>query len=191
MPDQMSASTETFRRDEPCGIENCRSKRFYEEGGLFYCKRGHLQHSNPQTQEDDDDFGTQGRKTKQKKEAEEKVSKIYRGPQALELFLQAFQLILWKQCYTLINNMSLPQEFEDVVKGLWALRLDKIDLGTEEVILHSSQETSKLEADSQGNHGKERLSRTKPVPSLIDSLATCYLGMVILRLPISLSDLHQ
>ncbi|KAL8761489.1 MAG: hypothetical protein Q9184_002399 [Pyrenodesmia sp. 2 TL-2023] len=149
--------------------------------------------TNPQIQGDDDGFGTQGRKTKQKKEAEEKVSKIkvYRGPQALELYLQSLQFILWKQCYTLIYNMGLPQEFEDVVKGLWALRLDKIDLGTEEAILHSSQETSRLEMDSQGGRGKERLSRTKPVPSLIDSLATCYLGIVILRLPISLGDLHQ
>ncbi|KAL8903727.1 MAG: hypothetical protein Q9207_003745 [Kuettlingeria erythrocarpa] len=148
--------------------------------------------SNPQTQEDDDDFGTQGRKTKQKKEAEEKVSKIYRGPQARDLFLQAFQLILWKQCYTLIQSIGLPRELEEVVKGLWALRLDTIDLGTEETTLHSSQDTTKPQTDSQGDHeGRARLSRTKPMPSLIDSLATCYLGMVILRLPFSLGDVHR
>lgn len=116
---------------------------------------------------------------------------VYRGSQALELFLQSFQFILWKQCYTLIHTMGLPQDFEDVVKGLWALRLDKIDFGTGESILHSSQDTTKLETHGQEVGGKERLSRTKPVPSLLDSLATCYLGIVILHLPISLGDLHQ
>ncbi|KAL9058873.1 MAG: hypothetical protein Q9206_001727 [Seirophora lacunosa] len=205
----MSAPTEYFRRDEPCGIENCRSKRFYDEDGYIYCRRGHLQHvkeeggfganivnarsqSNQQTQEDDDDFGTQGRKIKQKKEPEQKVSKIYRGSKALELYLQAYQFILWKQCHTLIHSLGFPPELEVVVKDLWSLQFRRIGIGDEESDLHSSQETSKPETRDHGNHeGKKRLSRSKAVPRLIDSLGHCYLGMILLRLPISLGDLHR
>ncbi|KAL9594296.1 MAG: hypothetical protein Q9179_005467 [Wetmoreana sp. 5 TL-2023] len=70
----MSARIQYRRGREPCGIENCRSKQFYEENGLIFCKEGHLQHPNQQTQEDEDDFGTHGRKTRQKRKIEEKVS---------------------------------------------------------------------------------------------------------------------
>lgn len=110
--------------------------------------------------------------------------------------MQAYQLILWKQCYVLINSIGLPAELEVVVKDLWSLRLQllrqKIDTGSNEPILYSSQETSTPESGGQGNRkGKKRLPRSKAIPNLIDSLGTCYLGMILLRLPISLGHLHR
>ncbi|KAI4144159.1 MAG: hypothetical protein LQ341_002715 [Variospora aurantia] len=148
--------------------------------------------SNQQTQEDDDNFGTQGRRIKQKKEFEQKVSKTYHGSKALELYLQSYQLILWKQCHTLVHSIGLPPELEIVVKDLWSLQLRRIGIGNEESDLHSSQETSQPDTSDCENHeGRERLSRSKAIPKLIDSLGHCYLGMLLLRLPISLGDLHR
>lgn len=92
--------------------------------------------------------------------------------------------------------MGFPAELEVVVRDLWSLRLqllqDKVDAGSQENTLFSSQETSKSETDYQKvQHGRERHSRSRIVPSLIDSLGTCYLGIILLRLPISLGDIHR
>ncbi|KAL8974578.1 MAG: hypothetical protein Q9197_001199 [Variospora fuerteventurae] len=160
---------------------------------IFIAEEGtYNMYFNQQTQEDDDNFGTQGRRIKQKKVIEQKVSKTYHGSKALELYLQSYQLILWKQCHTLVHSMGLPPELEIVVKDLWSLQLRRIGMGNEESDLHSSQETSQPDTSDCENHqGRERLPRSKAIPKLIDSLGHCYLGMLLLRLPISLGDLHR
>lgn len=190
------SAPETWRDTTRCGIDNCRSKDYYREGGYTYCSQGHLQHAVPSTQPDEDDFGTQGRKTKQKKEEEVTASQNYSGAEALKLYLQSYQFILWKQCYVLIHNMGLPAELEVIVKDLWSLRLqllqDRVDASSQENTVFSSQNTSTNDlADQDGQRGRERLSRSRTVPSLIDSLGTCYLGIILLRLPISIGDIHR
>jgi hypothetical protein len=82
-----------------------------------------------QIEEDPDDFGTQGQRHRVKKEKEERSRRsmpgpvhwpdpisnakiAYRGRQAATLFLQAYQLILWKQCDVLVNNHGFPEQFE-------------------------------------------------------------------------------
>jgi hypothetical protein len=80
-----------YVRGDVCGVDNCRATRYYIEDGLSYCKNGHrrgryalisfnLNFSDyvvrTQVQEDEDDFGTQGRKTRQKRETREKVSRV-------------------------------------------------------------------------------------------------------------------
>ncbi|KAI4250274.1 MAG: hypothetical protein LQ352_005393 [Teloschistes flavicans] len=192
----MSEKIQYNKRKEPCGIENCRSRLVFEADGLTYCKEGHLQRSTQQTQGDDDDFGTQVPKTRHKREREERVSQIYRGPEALKLYLQSYQLILWKQCYALIHSLRLPAELEVVVKDLWSLRLrllqSRVDTSTDEATMFSSQVTSEVDTDDQQSEGdRKRSSRSKTIPSLIESLGLCYLGMMLLKLPISMGDLHR
>lgn len=36
----------------------------------------------------------------------------YYGSQAYQLFLEAYQLILWKQCHALIHQKGIPAELE-------------------------------------------------------------------------------
>lgn len=82
-----------------------------------------------------------------------------------------------------------------MVKDLWALRLqllkDKVDATPNEETIFSSQlpaYESEVEDPDDRMH-KQVLD--KAMPSLIDSLGLCYLGMVLLRLPVSLGDLHR
>ncbi|KAL8660321.1 MAG: hypothetical protein Q9202_006663 [Teloschistes flavicans] len=127
---------------------------------------------------------------------EAKEAPLYRGSEALKLYLQSYQLILWKQCYALIHSLRLPAELEVVVKDLWSLRLrllqSRVDTSTDEATMFSSQVTSEIDTDDQQSEGdRKRSSRSKTIPSLIESLGLCYLGMMLLKLPISMGDLHR
>ena len=117
---------------------------------------------------------------------------------ATELFLQCYQLILWKQCYSLIHEKELPPQLEIVVKDLWALRLellkDKFESSADrdaEASVYSSQvEDTGTESGTSLKESRFRKEETK-LPTLVESLGLCYLGMVLLRIPISLGDLQR
>lgn len=185
-----------YKKGQRCGKEdNCKSTLYYEEDALTYCKRGHLQEGGP-TQVDEDGFGTQGRKTRLKREKLERVSQLYRGTTATELYLQSYQLILWKQCYDLIHTIGLPAELEGVVKDLWTLRLQllksKIGAIPDEDAVFSSQPQSETEAeDKHEGVGRKWKVKGKDSPSLIETLGLCYLGTVLLRLPVSIGEMHR
>lgn len=49
----------------------------------------------------------------------------YRGRQAATLFLQAYQLILWKQCYALVHEHGFPEQFEVSLRHGSALSIGK------------------------------------------------------------------
>ncbi|OQD75094.1 hypothetical protein PENDEC_c008G00131 [Penicillium decumbens] len=110
-----------------CGQEGCRERKYYLDNGLWFCRRGHLQEGR-QIEEDPDDFGTQGHRNRVRKEKEERSRKTYRGRRAATLFLQAYQLILWKQCHALVHDHGFPDQFEAIVRDLWALRLQTFTL---------------------------------------------------------------
>ncbi|KAF4275019.1 hypothetical protein CNMCM8812_003326 [Aspergillus fumigatus] len=108
-----------------CGQDGCRETRYYLDNGLWFCRRGHQQ-EGLQVEEDPEDFGTQGKTSRVKKAVAEKGHKTYRGRQAYTLFLQVYQLILWKQCHALVQGRGFPAELEVVVRDLWALRLESL-----------------------------------------------------------------
>ncbi|KAI9865822.1 MAG: Pol I core factor CF [Vezdaea acicularis] len=146
--------------------------------------------------EDEDAFGAQGRKSRRKEE-KEKAARIYSGRRAFELFLQCYQLVLWKQVHWLISVKDFPPELEAVVKDLWALRLQLLRDKTEDLSDSESQQTfytSATETPDSSSGGERRKGRArwtgKDVPQLIETLALCYLGTLLLRLPISLGDLQ-
>ena len=76
-----------------CGQEGCRERKYYLDNGLWFCRRGHLQEvrisakphmydveinqstQGRQVEEDADDFGTQGKKHRVRREKEEKSRK--------------------------------------------------------------------------------------------------------------------
>ena len=120
----------------------------------------------------------------------------YSGPTATSLYLQAYQLVLWKQCYSLVRTIGLPAELESVVKDLWGLRLqlvkEKAHAISEEKTVFSSQPVSGTETEKGDQSiGREWKVRGKAMPTLIETLALLYFGIVLLRLPISMGDIHR
>lgn len=138
-------------------------------------------------------------------------TKAYHGRASTELYLHCYQLILWKQCYALIHTIGLPPELESVIKDLWALRLQLLKERLSdpdqdgELLFNSQPEVSKSdfgkwkggntndEADEEEDNqkGKKVKVRGRDMPTLIESLGTCYLAMILLRLPIGLGDLQR
>ncbi|KAJ5824082.1 hypothetical protein N7447_006422 [Penicillium robsamsonii] len=180
-----------------CGQEGCRETRYNLDNGLWYCRRGHLQ-EGVQVAEDADDFGNLGKTHRLKRETREKASKTLRGRPAYTLFLQIYQLILWKQCDVLVHEHGFPEELEVIVRDLWALRLQdfemKITEATEdddddtEAELFSSQPAGNDESDGIGFKPN---SRYLEWPRLIDSVALCYLAAFLMRLPVCVADFHD
>ncbi|RAL09840.1 TFIIB-type zinc finger domain-containing protein [Aspergillus homomorphus CBS 101889] len=176
-----------------CGQEGCRETRYYLDNGLWFCRRGHQQEGR-QVEADGDDFGTQGRTSRVKKAAVEKTQRIYRGRQASRLFLQVYQLVLWKQSYTLVQSRGFPPEFENVIRDLWALHLDtfadqvnELSEEDDEPRFFSSQPASSFDDPQDTKLG------TTPTkwPRLIDSIALCYIAALLMRLPVSIEGFHR
>lgn len=83
-----------------------------------------------------------------------------------------------------------------MVKDLWALRLQllksKTDATSDEDTLFSSQPESETETeDKHEGVGKKWKVRGKDMPSLIETLGLFYLGMILLRLPVSMGEMHR
>ncbi|KAH0538054.1 hypothetical protein FGG08_005316 [Glutinoglossum americanum] len=155
---------------------------------------GHIQ-----VLEDEDAFGTQGRKTRRHVEEREKVTRVLHGKKGLELFLQCYQLILWKQVHWLIKEKGFPSELEIVTRDLWALRLQNLKTKAGDTSESDTQPTfftsTSEESGSATSYDRRRRPKHrwlgKDIPKLLDTLGLCYLGMLLLRLPCSLGDIHK
>ncbi|KAJ9209740.1 hypothetical protein DTO166G4_8649 [Paecilomyces variotii] len=177
-----------------CGQEGCRETRYYLDNGLWFCLRGHQQEGR-QVEEDPEDFGTQGKINRIKKAAAEKTQKTYRGRRAFTLFLQIYQLILWKQCFALVQQKGFPSEFETVVKDLWALRLErlseKIESASDAELDAQIFSSQAIAAEDDEDGPRLRWGKVTDNPTLAETLGLCYLGALLLRLPVGISDLHR
>ncbi|KAL2061708.1 hypothetical protein VTL71DRAFT_7086, partial [Oculimacula yallundae] len=196
-----------FRRGEGCTEEGCRARKFYIEDGKKFCQRGHEQAGFTQTQQDEDDWNAQGKKSRKKKEEKERIETILSGSDAKELYLQCYQLILWKQCHWLVTGLGLPEELRVVVKDLWELRLRSLQFGrdtksvygsgTGTVMFSSASEGDNTDTDgmtlrSIGSRRSRRSAVTEDkVPKLIETLALCYLGTLLLKIPVTVGDIHR
>ncbi|KAG9243177.1 60S ribosomal protein L40 [Calycina marina] len=196
-----------FSRGDSCTEPGCRSKKWYiDTNGRKYCKEGHEQLGFTQTANDEDDFNStgHGRVSRKKREAKEKELVVYSGHDATLLYLECYQLILWKQCHWLIKIKGFPPELETIVHDLWSLRA-RISYGEkeEEEGYASLVESQGFSSTSEGGmtdgvtslssrwsrkmdgRGRDRL------PKLVETLALCYLGTVLLRLPMTLGDFYK
>ncbi|OAP55988.1 hypothetical protein AYL99_10140 [Fonsecaea erecta] len=180
---------------EECGT--CGSTEFYDEDGRIFCANGHDQGLGLATAEDDADFGRQGtivRKKEDKKK--QKISRVLRGPRAYQLFLQAWQFILWKQCYALVHQKGLPAELWAIVRDLWTLWLSKLehrlsdslaDAGDKATATASSGDETDPNLDAGEERDREGDKSAHSYPTLVDTIALNYLGIVMLRRPIRLA----
>ena len=205
-----------YQKGPVCGVDNCRSKRYYEDSGLLFCDKGHrrevscsIRHPSCKssanstskgeilTQPGEDEFASQGRKTTRQREVQEAVSRVYSGAKATELFLQSYQLILRKQCWALIRTHHMPAELETVVKDLWELRIqllkDRLKTTADAEEVFSSQPQTDTEGEEGGIPAKEKRwdIRSKQMPKILETLSICYIGAAVLRLPIGLGDFHR
>ncbi|KAH7383738.1 RNA polymerase I-specific transcription initiation factor-like protein rrn7 [Cadophora sp. MPI-SDFR-AT-0126] len=196
-----------FRRGESCTEEGCRARKFYIEDGKKFCQRGHEQAGFTQTQQDEDDWNTQGKKSRKKREERQRVETILSGGEAKELYLQCYQLILRKQCHWLVTTLGLPEELQIIVRDLWELRLRILHFprdersgygsGTGTMLFSSASEGNNTDIDGMTHRSTgSRMSRKSAVmeeklPKLIETLALCYLGTLLLKLPVSVGDFHK
>lgn len=196
-----------FPRGEACTYEGCPAKRYYIADGKRFCKHGHEQEGFRQVQRDEDDFNSQGRITRRKREERERVNRVFSGREATQLFLQCYQLVLWKQVKWLIDMKGLPSELETVVRDLWSVRLRIVKyLGEGDVELSSGgaallsstsdqegtgTETEERESGGGSSRRNRRIAKQERMPKLIDSLALCYLGTLLMRLPVTLGEFQR
>lgn len=126
------------------------------------------------------------------------------GSEARELFLECYQLILWKQCHWLVNIKGFPKELESVVRDLWGLRLGVIQRygderggygsGTGTIIFSSASEGEHTDSDATGGkslgsrRSRKSVALEERLPRLVETLALCYLGTLLLKLSTSLGE---
>lgn len=143
---------------------------------------------------------------RKKYEEKERVQTILSGREAQELYLQCYQLVLWKQCSWLVNVKGFPTELETVVRDLWGLKLrvlheealerDGFGSGVS-VVGFSDTSDGETGSDATGGRslwgGRNRsvVGRKEKLPKLIETLALCYLGILFMRLPTSLGEIFK
>ncbi|EME47752.1 hypothetical protein DOTSEDRAFT_69632 [Dothistroma septosporum NZE10] len=193
-----------------CLQDDCGSRRFHVgDDGFTYCGQGHQQSElGTIVAEDTGELITRG-KTSRKKEsdAESVTSKAtgFSGARAYEHYLLCVQLVLRKQLRWLIDVQELPQELEILVKDLWALRLQKLqhkvsydyDTDTEAAssrMVFSSQSEGESGTDAPASIAQRTrtTSRRKPGgPTLTELLCLIHTGIMLLRIPLTIADLHR
>jgi len=112
--------------------------------------------------------------------------------------LQAYQLILWKQCHWLVHTKGFPAELESLVHDLWAVRMQLLKARVEELSdpetpsqVFSTQSEKEPSTEAEEAKQSRRRSKGKDTPTLRDTLALCYLATLLLRLPVSIGDIHR
>lgn len=96
----------------------------------------------------------------------------------------------------LVHTFQLPAKIEIVVKDLWELRVklleNRLDTGADaEAVFSSQQQSDREERNDHQARNKKWETRGKATPSVLESLCLIYMAASILRLPVSIGDLHR
>lgn len=150
---------------------------------------------------DEQDAGKMGSVARREKETKEKELRHLTGQAGKNLFLESLQLILRNQLLWLIKEKGHREELETVVRDLWDLRtrgsgsLVIDDAPTADLEMFSSQPTG----DEKNATSTKSASRAQswdpergpdwPMPRMLDTLALCYLGCLLLRIPTGIGEL--
>jgi RNA polymerase I-specific transcription initiation factor RRN7 len=149
-----------------------------------------------------------GKAARKEKEVREKELRHLTGQAGRNLFLECLQLILRNQLLWLVKSKGHREELETVVRDLWDLRTrgggaPPVGEETQQaeqdegLALFSSQPT----ADDKSKNDAPKKQRTRaqswnpeenpdwPMPRMIDTLALCYLGCLLLRIPTAIGEL--
>lgn len=205
-----------FRGGERC--DECGARQWFAQDAIRYCRNGHRLEGFASHEADEDDFGTQGKVSRKKKEARRKVAVKLTGDEGRELYLEVVQLILIRQVRWLVDAQGFPDDFAELVKALWTLRVRNLPLRKHGTTTAADEEDKGNESDgsrppssawfssqsetdvssSDGNLSDATTARSWApdarerwkLPKLVDTLALCYVGCLVRRLPISTADFH-
>lgn len=125
------------------------------------------------------------------------------GQPARDLYLECLQLILREQILWLVTVKGHKAELETVIRDLWDLRtrgaaaaVENDSASEAEMLLFSSQ--IDLSQDEQPTNRFKRPQNWTPEsgsewpsPRLLDTLALCFLGCLLLRIPTRIGDLAR
>lgn len=196
------------KRGPACSHDNCGSRRLHlSDDGFTYCDQGHQQsETGPQISTDTGELVQIGRASRIKvdSDAESTASRVsgFSGPKAFEHYLLCLQLVLRKQLRWLIDVQHLPEELETLVKDLWALRLHKLqnrvsfdsdaetDAQSSRVPSSQSEGGSGTDTETAASH-RNRPGQRTPGPNLMELLCLIHLGMMLLKIPITIADMHK
>jgi hypothetical protein len=152
---------------------------------------------------DEEDSGRMGTVARKEKEIREHEKRTLSGLAGRSLYLEALQLIIRSQVLWLVRVKGMREELETVVRDLWDLRVrafgtimpeEQSGDGASQLETFSSQP---LSDDSDGGK-KQAFGRHSwdsdrgsdwPTPKVSDSLALCYLGCLLLRIPLRIGQL--
>ncbi|KAF5560407.1 hypothetical protein FPHYL_6679 [Fusarium phyllophilum] len=192
-----------FPRGERC--PECGARRWYLENGLRFCSNGHQVEGFIQFDIGDDvDAGQLGKKTKKDKEVKEKELRHLTGQAGKNLFLECLQLVLRQQLLWLVQSKGHRGELETVVRDLWDLRIrgsgallaeEETQQTGDGLAIFSSQPIGTEKDDTPKTQGTRARSWNPddspdwPVPKMIETLALCYLGCLLLRIPTTIGEL--
>ncbi|KAI8656653.1 hypothetical protein NCS56_01269800 [Fusarium sp. Ph1] len=189
-----------FPRGERC--PECGARKWYLENGLRFCSNGHQVEGFVQfDMGDEQDAGKMGSVARREKETKEKELRHLTGQAGKNLFLESLQLILRNQLLWLIKERGHREELETVVRDLWDLRtrgsssLVIDDAPAADLEMFSSQPTSNEKSDASAKSASRAQSWDPergpewPMPRMLDTLALCYLGCLLLRIPTGIGEL--
>ncbi|ETS82534.1 hypothetical protein PFICI_04410 [Pestalotiopsis fici W106-1] len=197
------SSYHKMRHGERC--EECPTRHWYEQEGLRFCRNGHQLEGFAAHEAGEDEYNSTGRVTKAKKEKQTREGLKLGGSEGRRLYLQALQFVLKRQVEWLQKaGLQLGEEqgrtYEELVKELWSLAcampgvMESVETGeltdyaTEDTVASSSgPEDSDASTRSNGWLDK----KGSKLPSLIHTLALCYLACVILKQPLTTADFHR
>ncbi|KAI1297969.1 hypothetical protein F5Y03DRAFT_368838 [Xylaria venustula] len=201
-----------FRGGERC--DECGARQWFAQDALRYCRNGHRLEGFASHETDEDAFGTQGRVSRKKKEVRRKVAVKLTGDEGRELYLEVLQLILIRQVRWLVDARRFPEDYVELVRALWALRVRNLPLrerggrkkdkgdesdgatsawfssqGSQTETGGESSDFDFSDATTAATWAPDARRRWK-LPKLVDTLALCYIAAVIRRLPVSTADFH-
>ncbi|VUC35762.1 unnamed protein product [Clonostachys rosea] len=197
------SETRKLPRGERC--TQCGDRRYYLENGLRFCaSNGHEIEGFVQFDlGEEEDSGKMGMVTRKEKERKEREKKHLTGLAGKSLFLEALQLILRYQLSWMIHEKGFRDELETVVRDLWDLRIRAFSSllpdeneAPDTLEVFSSQplpdegETVVRSSSTNRSWDAERGSNW-PMPKMSDTLGLCYLGCLLLRIPIRIGEIFQ
>lgn len=130
-----------------------------------------------------------------------KRAPILTGQAGRDLYLESLQLIIRGQVAWLINEKGHREELETVVRDLWDLRIRGSNSGLgddaqgeEDLEMFSSEPSQdsvfkNWRPQSRIQSWDPELGLRWPLPRVPDTLAICYLGCVLLRIPTHLGEM--
>lgn len=151
---------------------------------------------------DEEDAGKLGAVAKREKEVKERELRHLTGQAGRNLYLECLQLILRNQVLWLVSSRGHKDELETVVRDLWDLRTR----GSSNLVAEDAPQEDSIEMFSSQPATEELVkgvdnSKTRaqswdpsrgsdwPMPRMIETLALCYLGCLLLRIPTGVGEL--